>query len=93
VLGVPSVADRVAQTVAYLYLEPEVEPAFHPGIFSECPANTVVIGGGFQPSALTFETFSSLKFENGSEKGWEYQGKNNSIERRNVSVFAYCLSA
>jgi RNA-directed DNA polymerase len=29
VLGVPAVADRVAQTVAYLYLEPEVEPVFH----------------------------------------------------------------
>ena len=28
-LGVPTVADRVAQTVAYLYLEPEVEPLFH----------------------------------------------------------------
>ncbi len=28
-LGVPTVADRVAQTVAYLYLEPEVEPCFH----------------------------------------------------------------
>jgi group II intron reverse transcriptase/maturase len=28
-LGVPTVADRVAQTVAYLYLEPEVEPFFH----------------------------------------------------------------
>jgi hypothetical protein len=63
------------------------------GIFSECPANAVVIGGGFQPSALAFETFSSFKFENGSEKGWEWFGKNNSIERRNVSVFAYCLSA
>jgi RNA-directed DNA polymerase len=28
-LGVPTIADRVAQTVAYLYLEPEVEPVFH----------------------------------------------------------------
>jgi len=28
-LGVPTVADRVAQTVAKLYLEPEVEPIFH----------------------------------------------------------------
>jgi RNA-directed DNA polymerase len=28
-LGVPTVADRVAQTVAYLYLEPNVEPVFH----------------------------------------------------------------
>ena len=28
-LGVPTVADRVAQTVAKLYLEPKVEPVFH----------------------------------------------------------------
>jgi RNA-directed DNA polymerase len=28
-LGVPTVADRVAQTVARLYLEPQVEPVFH----------------------------------------------------------------
>ena len=37
VLGVPSVADRVAQTVAYLYLEPEVEPAFHPDSYGYRP--------------------------------------------------------
>jgi RNA-directed DNA polymerase len=30
VLGVPTVADRVAQTVVHLYLEPELEPCFHP---------------------------------------------------------------
>jgi RNA-directed DNA polymerase len=30
VLGVPTVADRIAQTVVCLYLEPEVEPMFHP---------------------------------------------------------------
>jgi RNA-directed DNA polymerase len=30
VLGVPTVADRVAQRVAHLYLEPEAEPIFHP---------------------------------------------------------------
>jgi RNA-directed DNA polymerase len=29
-LGVPTVADRVAQTVVRLYLEPGVEPVFHP---------------------------------------------------------------
>ena len=29
VLGVPSVSDRVAQTVAKLYFEPMVEPHFH----------------------------------------------------------------
>jgi RNA-directed DNA polymerase len=30
VLGVPTVADRIAQTVVRLYLEPTVEPLFHP---------------------------------------------------------------
>ncbi len=36
-LGVPTVADRVAQTVAYLYLEPEVEPVFHQDSFGYRP--------------------------------------------------------
>ncbi len=30
VLGVPTVTDRIAQTVARMYFEPEVEPIFHP---------------------------------------------------------------
>jgi RNA-directed DNA polymerase len=30
VLGAPTVADRIAQTVAAMVLEPEVEPVFHP---------------------------------------------------------------
>ncbi|MDQ3149641.1 MAG: group II intron reverse transcriptase/maturase, partial [Chloroflexota bacterium] len=37
VLGVPTVADRVAQTVARLYLEPEVEPVFHPDSYGYRP--------------------------------------------------------
>jgi len=36
-LGVPTVADRVAQTVAKLYLEPEVEPIFHPDSYGYRP--------------------------------------------------------
>jgi RNA-directed DNA polymerase len=36
-LGVPTVADRVAQTVAYLYLEPKVEPVFHPDSYGYRP--------------------------------------------------------
>jgi RNA-directed DNA polymerase len=36
-LGVPTVADRIAQTVAYLYLEPEVEPVFHPDSYGYRP--------------------------------------------------------
>lgn len=29
-LGIPTVSDRVGQTVAKIYLEPQVEPSFHP---------------------------------------------------------------
>ena len=41
ILGVPTVADRVAQTVAYLYLEPEVEPVFHPDSYGYRPRRSV----------------------------------------------------
>ena len=40
VLGVPTVADRVAQTVAYLYLEREVEPVFHPDSYGYRPGRS-----------------------------------------------------
>lgn len=33
-LGIPTVADRVAQTVAKMYLEPKVEPYFHPDSYA-----------------------------------------------------------
>jgi len=36
-LGVPTVADRVAQTAAYLALEPEVERVFHPDSYGYRP--------------------------------------------------------
>jgi retron-type reverse transcriptase len=39
-LGVPTVADRVAQTVARLYLEPEVEPLFHPDSYGYRPGRS-----------------------------------------------------
>jgi group II intron reverse transcriptase/maturase len=37
VLGVPTVADRIAQTVAAVVLEPEVEPVFHPDSYGYRP--------------------------------------------------------
>jgi hypothetical protein len=37
VLGVPTVADRVAQTVVAMYLEPLVEPRFHPDSYAGLP--------------------------------------------------------
>jgi RNA-directed DNA polymerase len=37
VLGVPTIADRVAQTVVAVYLEPLVEPSFHPDSYGYRP--------------------------------------------------------
>jgi RNA-directed DNA polymerase len=41
-LGVPTVADRVAQTVVRLYLEPEVEPIFHPDSYGYRPGRSAL---------------------------------------------------
>jgi RNA-directed DNA polymerase len=40
VLGVPTIADRIAQTVAAMYLEPEVEPIFHPDSYGYRPGRS-----------------------------------------------------
>ena len=39
-LGIPTVADRVAQTVAKRYLEPIVEPVFHPDSYGYRPGKS-----------------------------------------------------
>ncbi|MGH3479460.1 MAG: group II intron reverse transcriptase/maturase [Nocardioidaceae bacterium] len=41
-LGVPTVADRVAQTVVRMYLEPEVEPVFHPDSYGYRPGKSAL---------------------------------------------------
>jgi RNA-directed DNA polymerase len=41
-LGVPTVADRVAQTVVKMYLEPEVEPVFHPDSYGYRPGRSAL---------------------------------------------------
>ena len=38
-LGIPTVADRIAQTVVKMYLEPEVEPQFHSDSYGYRPRN------------------------------------------------------
>jgi RNA-directed DNA polymerase len=40
VLGVPTVADRIAQTVVCMVLEPEVEPVFHPDSYGYRPGRS-----------------------------------------------------
>lgn len=42
VLGVPTVADRIAQTVVRMYLEPEVEPTFHPDSYGYRPGRSAL---------------------------------------------------
>jgi RNA-directed DNA polymerase len=41
-LGVPTVADRVAQTVVRTYLEPDVEPFFHPDSYGYRPGRSAL---------------------------------------------------
>lgn len=41
-LGVPTVADRIAQTVVRLYLEPNVEPVFHPDSYGYRPRKSAL---------------------------------------------------
>lgn len=42
VLGVPTVADRIAQTVVRGYLEPGVEPVFHPDSYGYRPSRSAL---------------------------------------------------
>src|SRR3984893_14521479 len=42
VLGVPTVADRIAQTVVALYMEPEVEPIFHADSYGYRPRRSAL---------------------------------------------------
>ena len=44
VLGVPTVADRIAQTVVKLHLEPKVEPVFHPDSYGYRPGKSALDG-------------------------------------------------
>jgi len=51
-LGVPTIADRIAQTVAARRLEAKVEPIFHPDSYGYRPGRSALdaVGGG--PAAL-----------------------------------------
>jgi RNA-directed DNA polymerase len=41
-LGIPTVSDRIAQMVAKQYLEPEVEPCFHPDSYGYRPGKSAI---------------------------------------------------
>jgi RNA-directed DNA polymerase len=42
ILGVPTVADRIAQMVAKMYFEPKVEPYFHPDSYGYRPGKSAI---------------------------------------------------
>jgi RNA-directed DNA polymerase len=42
ILGVPTIADRIAQTVVAMYLEPQVEPVFHPDSYGYRPGRSAL---------------------------------------------------
>ncbi len=52
VLGVPTVADRIAQTVVKLHLEPTVEPIFHPQLVRLPAGAFSTAGGGGLPGEM-----------------------------------------
>ena len=41
-LGIPTVADRIARTVVKMYLEPDVEPQFHPDSYGYRPRKSAI---------------------------------------------------
>lgn len=41
-LGIPTVSDRIAQMVVKMYLEPEVEPQFHPDSYGYRPKKSAL---------------------------------------------------
>ena len=41
-LGIPTIADRIAQTVAKVYLEPVLEPVFHRNSFGYRPGKSAI---------------------------------------------------
>ena len=70
VLGVPTVADRIAQTVVRRYLEPEVEPMFHPDSYGYRPGRSALDAVGYAGSAAGRRTGSSTWTSKPSSTAW-----------------------
>ena len=51
-LGIPTVADRVAQTVVKMVLEPKVEPVFHPDSYGYRPGRSALDAVGMAQEAV-----------------------------------------
>ena len=62
-LGVPTVADRVAQTVVKLYLEPAVEPLFHPDSYGYRPGPLGARRGEDLPGEVLADRTGSIQLD------------------------------
>ena len=51
-LGIPTVADRMAQTVVKMELEPMVDPHFHPDSYGYRPGKSALDAVGHGPAAM-----------------------------------------
>jgi RNA-directed DNA polymerase len=79
VLGVPTVADRIAQTVVCGYLEPGVEPVFHPDSYGYRPGRSALDAVGVCRERcwrqdwvldLDLESFSTASRTTSCSKRW-----------------------
>jgi retron-type reverse transcriptase len=61
VLGVPTVADRVAQTVVAKFLEPLLEPRFHPDSYGYRPGRSALMRSRYAGSGAGSTTGSSFR--------------------------------
>ena len=73
ILGVPTVSDRVAQTVVARRLEARAEPAFHPDSYGYRPGRSAVdaVGTCRRRCWKTDCSYSSLKERAGVKPGFE----------------------
>lgn len=65
ILGVPTVADRIAQTVAKMYFEPRIEPYFHQDSYGYRPGKSAALAimpTLFMPNPFIFCKSSGMHF-------------------------------
>lgn len=53
-LGIPTVSDRIAQTVVKMYFEPQVEPYFHPDSYGYRPGKSALEAVGITRKSRGF---------------------------------------
>ncbi len=55
-LGIPTVSDRIAQTVVKMTIEPQLEPLFHPDSYGYRPGKSALQAVGVTPAEMLGES-------------------------------------